>query len=127
MRGPFRAGLFVYAKDLARLATFYEDTLGLVRVDGSDELAVLQSADFELVVHRIPDAIAAGITIASPPEPREDTALKFYFTVPSLASAEATASALGGEVYAASWDGPGFRVRNARDPEGNIFQLREKR
>jgi predicted enzyme related to lactoylglutathione lyase len=31
----------------------------------------------------------------------------------------------GGEVFTEPWEGPGFRVCNACDPEGNIFQVRE--
>jgi hypothetical protein len=28
-------------------------------------------------------------------------------------------------VFEEEWEGPGFRVRNAHVPEGNILQLRE--
>ena len=38
----------------------------------------------------------------------------------------ATARGLGGDVHARQWRGPGFLVCNANDPEGNIFQIREK-
>jgi predicted enzyme related to lactoylglutathione lyase len=125
MTAPARAGLFVYAKNAARLARFYETLLGLSRVHGDDELVVLQGQDLQLLVHAIPAPIAAQIEVTSPPQRREDTALKFFFTVPSLAAARAAAAALGGEVLQQVWQGPGFRVCNACDPEGNIFQLRE--
>ncbi|HEU4613995.1 MAG TPA: hypothetical protein VFS15_18000, partial [Kofleriaceae bacterium] len=74
---------------------------------------------------RIPAAIAERIVITSPPERREDTALKFFFTVPSIEAARATAVSLGGAVFDERWNGPGFVVCNACDPEGNIFQVRE--
>jgi predicted enzyme related to lactoylglutathione lyase len=45
--------------------------------------------------------------------------------VDSLAEAKAQATALGGIVFDDEWSGPRFRVRNACDPEGNVFQLRE--
>jgi predicted enzyme related to lactoylglutathione lyase len=51
--------------------------------------------------------------------------LKFFFTVPSLAKARAIASNLGGEIFNENWNGPGFIVCNAMDPEGNVFQVRE--
>jgi predicted enzyme related to lactoylglutathione lyase len=88
-------------------------------------LVVLQSPDIQLVVHAIPTLIAQTITIISPPQRRANTALKFFFTVASLGAAEETARALGGEVDPEEWQGPGFRVRNACDPEGNVFQVRE--
>ena len=125
MSGPARAGLFLYAKDLARLAGFYEAVLGMARLRATDDLVVLQSPDIQLVVHAIPPHIAADIVIASPPARRENTALKFFFTVPSIADARARAMQRGGEVYTENWQGPGFVVCNACDPEGNVFQVRE--
>src|SRR5690348_4095906 len=125
MPGPARAGLFVYAKDAERLATFYASVAGMVRLHQTDDLVVLESADIQLLVHRIPAAIATGIEITSPPQRREDTALKFFFTVPSIEVAKATAVRLGGDVFGERWNGPGFVVCNACDPEGNIFQVRE--
>jgi len=125
MSGPARAGLFLYAKDLARLAGFYEAVLGMARLRATDDLVVLQSPDIQLVVHAIPPHIAADIVIASPPVKRENTALKFFFTVPSIADARARAMQRGGEVYTENWQGPGFVVCNACDPEGNVFQVRE--
>ncbi|MBK8284106.1 MAG: glyoxalase/bleomycin resistance/dioxygenase family protein [Ahniella sp.] len=119
------AGLFVYAKDLARMASFYEAVLDMARAHSSAELVVLKADQFQLIVDAIPEPIAAQIEVASPPERREEAAYKFFFTVPSLDAAHAQARDLGGEVLAESWRGPGFIVRNAVDPEGNIFQLRE--
>lgn len=125
MAGPAREGVFVYAKDLERLAAFYVSLLGLRRAHGDAEFVVLDGTSIQLIVHAMPPAIAASIRITSPPVRREDTALKFFFTVPSLADARERAAALGGEVLAEVWSGPGFRVCNAMDPEGNVFQVRE--
>ena len=33
--------------------------------------------------------------------------------------------ALGGQLFDERWQGPGFVVCNAMDPEGNVFQVRE--
>ena len=125
MPGPARAGLFIYANDPERLSTFYESIASMVRLHQTDELTVLESPDIQLLIHRIPPSIAAGITIKSPPDRREDAALKFFFTVLSLADARKQAARLGGEVFNENWDGPGCVVCNACDPEGNIFQVRE--
>ncbi len=125
MSGPARAGLFLYALNMEAIAAFYAAIIGMETLSQTAELTVLESPDIQLLIHRIPDAIAATISLSSPPERREDTALKFFFTVPSLAEARLKARALGGEVGNENWQGPGFIVCNAVDPEGNIFQLRE--
>lgn len=125
MSAPARAGVFVYAKDLPRLAAFYAAVLGLREVHATDEMAILASPDLQLLVHRIPAPIAAHIRIDTPPQPRENAAIKFFATVSSLDKAGATAASLGGALFDDRWHGPGFTVCNAMDPEGNIFQARE--
>jgi predicted enzyme related to lactoylglutathione lyase len=125
MSGPARAGLFIYAKDLERVAAFYEAVAGMGRLRNDGELVVLDSADIQLLVHLIPPQYASSVEITTPPQKREDTALKFFFTVPSIARARETAARLGGEVFTENWQGPGFVVCNAMDPEGNVFQVRE--
>lgn len=125
MPGPAHAGLFLYAKDLARLAGFYESLLGMARSHASDELVVLQTQDVQLIVHQLPSQVASRISITSPPTLREESALKFFFTVPGIADAGAKAAALGGGVLDQVYEGRGFRACNAWDPEGNVFQVRE--
>lgn len=124
--GPAPAGLFLYAKDLEAIARFYESLIDMRRLHATPEIVVLQSEHLQLVVHAIPDHIAATIHIQSPPEKRTESALKFFFTVPKLSTATVLATALGGEVMAERWAGPGFIAANASDPEGNIFQIREQ-
>lgn len=125
MTAPARAGVFVYARDLPRLAAFYAAVLGMREVHATEDMAILASPDLQLLVHRIPAPIAAGIRIETPPLPREDAAYKFFATVPSLVDAGTTAASLGGALFDERWQGPGFIVCNAMDPEGNIFQLRQ--
>jgi predicted enzyme related to lactoylglutathione lyase len=125
MPGPARAGLFIYALDAGRIAAFYEAVAGMRRLHAEDGMIVTESPDIQLIVHAIPPQFAAGIAITSPPRRREDTALKFFFTVDSIDTARATARGLGGDVFTENWRGPGFVVCNAIDPEGNVFQVRE--
>lgn len=125
MPGPARAGLFIYASDPERLARFYEAVAGMARLHATPELIILQSPDMQLLVHRIPEEYANRAVVSAPPQRRENTALKFFFTVPGLDAARATAARLGGEVFSENWRGPGFVVCNAMDPEGNVFQVRE--
>lgn len=125
MSGPARAGLFVYAKDVERVVAFYAVLLGMVRAHATPQMTVLRSPDLQMVVHAMPPERAAQVSVATPPVPRDDAAFKFFHTVPSLAHARETAATLGGAVWPEQYQGPGFIVCNAVDPEGNIFQVRE--
>ena len=122
--GPARAGLFIYAKDLDRLINFYEAVLGAVLIHRVPELAVLQSPDIQLVIYQLPPDRCGKIEVANPPHWRE-SALKFFFTVQSIVDATVIAIKHGGGVDSEQWQGSGFVVRNAYDPEGNVFHIRE--
>ena len=122
MPGPARAGAMDYARDVERLAAFYAALLSMARLHVTRELVVLESPDFQLVVHAMPPAAAVQ---ASAQHGARLSAVKLFFTVASIADARTIAAALGGEVALEQWRGPGFRVCNARDPEGNVFQVRE--
>lgn len=126
MTGPARAGVLVYAKDLARLSAFYRDVLGGVLLTADADHHVIATADQQVVVHAIPPVIADTFTIDVPPVLREEAAFKPFFTVDSLAAARERAHRHGGGVFEEGWQGPGFDVRNAFDCEGNIFQVRER-
>lgn len=125
MVGPARTGVLIYAKNLGAVSAFYEGVLGAQVVHEDDTHRVLQSPDVQLIVHAIPTQIAQDIAISVPPEPREDQAIKPFFTVARLADAQASAERLGGRVCGPVWPGPGMQVRNVCDPEGNIVHLRE--
>lgn len=121
------AGAVIFAKDLRRVAAFYEKLLGLTAVHSESDHIVLASAPVELVIHAIPTAIADSFTITVPPARRTETPIKLYFFVASIAEARARAPALGGELNPAQaeWDARGFRACDGHDPEGNVLQLRE--
>jgi predicted enzyme related to lactoylglutathione lyase len=125
MSGPTRAGGLIYAKDIGALSAFYEVILSMNKVQSSPDLIVLTSADFQLLIHAMPAHISSQIHINSPPELREETPIKLFFTIDSIVEARAKAATMGGSIFAEHWNGPGFMVCNANDPEGNIFQVRE--
>lgn len=122
-----KSGAVLFAKDLPRMAKFYEELLGLSVVVADGEKIVLESAEFLLVLHAVPKEIADSISITSPPELRTNVPVKLFFPVASLAEARAKAAALGGALYPShkEWGGRGFRACDGYDPEGNIVQLRE--
>ncbi len=125
MPGPARTGLLIYAKDLVAVSSFYEQVLSAKVLRADDEHRVLQSPDVQLIIHAIPEQYASSIVIQAPPIPREEQAIKPFFTVASLATAERVAEQCGGKVWGPVWPGPGIQVRNFCDPEGNIVHLRE--
>lgn len=125
MSGPARAGAVIFAKDVARVAGFYCQVMGMRQQSQDAERAVIRSADVQLVIHAIPAPIAAELVIPSPPPLRTQAAIKLFFTVPSLEDAAAAARALGGALHGYRWNGPGFVACDGHDCEGNVFQLRQ--
>lgn len=123
---PFAAGAVVYAKHLSRVGDFYRTVMGLAVAHAEADHLVLESPAFQLVVVAIPEHLAAGIVIDSPPQRREDTAVKLIFPVPSIADARAAARSLGGELNGPEreWEFQGCRVCDGHDPEGNVVQVR---
>lgn len=122
-----KPGAVVFAKGLERVAKFYEQLLSLSVTHAEPDHVVLESEQLELVVHAIPGHIARSITITEPPEVREETPIKLFFPVASLAAARSLASLLGGHLNPGQreWTGRGFRACDGHDPEGNVFQLRQ--
>jgi predicted enzyme related to lactoylglutathione lyase len=117
--------VLIYAAQLQRVSYFYERVLGATVLHADAEHRVLRSPDAQLIIHAIPPHIAASIHIAVPPMPREEQAIKPFYTVDSLAVAERVAEECGGATCGPAWPGPGFTVRNVCDPEGNILHLRQ--
>jgi len=126
MPTPARTGVLIYAKHLKAVSAFYERVLGADVLHADSDHRVLRSSDVQLIIHAIPAQFAASIAITVPPQPREEQAIKPFFTVESLAVAERVAEECGGKVHGPVWPGPGLRVRNVCDPEGNIVHLRER-
>ena len=128
MSDSLGAGAVLFAKDLARVARFYEGVLGMRRLHAAVGHIVLDSPQVQLVIHGIPARVAAGIQISQPPQRRSDTAVKLFFPVGSLSEARAKAAALGGQLDSPDkeFTARGFRACDGYDPEGNVLQLRER-
>jgi predicted enzyme related to lactoylglutathione lyase len=124
MPGPARVGAVIYAKHLDALTSFYRELLMAEVLHIDAEYSVLQSPDIQLVVHAIPEHIASTFEISVPPAPREETAIKLFFTVSTIEWARGVVTKLGGIFQAEKWNGQGFTACNAVDPEGNVFQVR---
>jgi predicted enzyme related to lactoylglutathione lyase len=120
-------GLVVFAKNKKRVSAFYQQTLGLEVQESDSSHDLLRGHGYELVVHTIPRKYAAGIAIAKPPEPREETPFKPTFVVDSLEKVRSAAAATGGYLKPAegAWHFRGHAVLDGWDPEGNIVQFKQ--
>lgn len=125
MSGPARTGVLIYAKNLGLVAEFYGEILNAKVLHADSEHRVLQSPDIQIIIQAIPPPFRESIRIEVPPVLREEQAIKPFFTVPNLRTAELNVERLGGRVHGPVWPGPGIRVLNVCDPEGNIIHLRE--
>lgn len=127
MATPPVMGAVVFAKDVTRVGVFYAAITGLAVMRTEPGWMLLESPAYQLVVHGIPEDIAADTEIASPPVRRADTAVKLVFPVTSLASAREQAERLGGAVDPPEreWQFGALRVCDGLDPEGNVIQLRQ--
>jgi predicted enzyme related to lactoylglutathione lyase len=120
-------GLVVFAKNKKRVSAFYQATLGLLPEESAPSHDLLRGRGYEVVVHAIPRRIAAGIVIARPPVPREDTPYKPTFLVPDLEAVRVAAARTGGSLKAAeqAWHFRGCTVLDGCDPEGNVLQFKQ--
>lgn len=124
--GPL-PGAVVFAKDLPRVARFYEELAAMTVLLSDSHVVVLESPGFQLVLHAIPVEISNTFEIETPPQRRSDVPVKLFFPVASLARARALAATLGGAVDPVQdeWDARVFRACDGHDPEGNVVQFRE--
>ena len=119
-----RPGAVIFSGDHKRLAKFYEGVTGLNVSFADDQVTVLRSDTYELVLH----SLGREPAVTNPPRAREDDYIKPFFPVKSLAEARERAAALGGELRPQNqeWTARGFRACEAIDPDGNVIQFREE-
>ena len=123
MKTPVSAGV-VFVDDVDRVAAFYRGVAGMIETHADRQHVVLEMPGFQLTVHAL--SASDGHSHGDYPA-REDTYIKLCFPVADLARARAIASSLGGELWPADreWEARGFCACDGRDPEGNVFQLRQ--
>ena len=105
----------IFVKDLDRMVTFYNETLGLKVIEETrlGNFVEFDAGGTRFALHAIPRETADQIEISSPPKPREKCPVKLTF------EAEVTRlQGLGVTIIERPWG-----ARDAVDPEGNIFGL----
>lgn len=122
---PSKVSAVLFAKDLRKVADFYERALGMARTHSDGEHAVLDCHGFDLFVQQIPKHLADEIVIAQPTERRARAAIRLNFPVKSISQARTAARSLGGELDDAPppWAGPNAQAFLGHDPEGNVFMV----
>lgn len=125
---PLGAGAVLYALNCETLAAFYADVFGFAVVERGKRFAVLDRGGFELVVQAVPAAIAASIALADPPHRRTQTPIKLVFVVADIDAARRAAERRAGTLDPSGreWRFHHWRVIDGHDPEGNVFQLRQR-
>ncbi len=123
MTNNIKPGVVIFTGNHKRLAKFYEAMTGLAVRFTDDNITVLGSDTFELVIHSLP----AEPEVSEPPVAREYSYIKPFFPVASLSEARIRAAALGGQLRPRNeeWGARGFRACEAIDPDGNVIQFRE--
>ncbi len=123
MASNIKPGAVIFTGNQKRLAEFYEAMTGLAVRFTDDQISVLGSDAFELVIHSLP----GEPEVSEPPVAREDCYIKPFFQVASLSEARERAAALGGHLRPRNeeWEARGFRACEATDPDGNVIQFRE--
>jgi len=123
-----KAGAVLYARNVERVRAFYAGCCGLEVAHSEDDHVVLESPTFQLVILAIPEAIAASISITTPPTRRTDRPIKLFFHVDSIDAIREAAAGLGGELNppGREWQYQGSKVCDGIDPEGNVVQFRER-
>lgn len=117
----------LFVDDVARITAFYQAVARMTVLQADADHTVLEIAGWQLTVHAMPThARTPGAVYPL----REDSFIKLCFPVDRIEQARATAAALGGEVWPPTkeWDAleRGFRACDGRDPEGNVFQVRQQ-
>ena len=119
-------GLVIFAKNKEKVSEFYQQALSLKLAESDKTHDLLVGAGHEVVVHAISKAYAQSIEIATPPAPRDESAMKPTFVVDDLEVVRAAAKATGGflKPLKQAWRFRGFVVLDGWDPEGNIIQFK---
>ncbi len=120
---PGRVSAVLYVKDLEKVTAFYSAMLRQPLVYRDAYHAVLRCGIFALDIHQLP----ADSMSTKERGTREQAAVKLSFPVDSIVRARQVAAAHGGELDPGPprWVIEQQKICDGRDPEGNVFQLRE--
>ena len=108
----------LFVKDLGRMTAFYTEALDLKPNEDTRLENWIEFTESRFSLHAIPAAVAAGIQIDTPPQPRDQTPAKLTFAVQDVAATLAKIEAMGLPLLRRPWGGI-----EVCDPEGNVLAL----
>ncbi len=121
------SALVIFAVNVKAVATFYEAVFGLSPApdpgDSKKDLRLRNETD-EILIHSVPSRIAITISLMSPPQLRDECAMKPVFDVASLTNSLAQVPLNGGVITDRTFTLNGVTRHDVADPEGNIVQIR---
>ena len=121
--------IIVFAKDMEKMTSYYETVVGLPRAgtpDDSEDFVAFDAGGVHFCLHRIPEHYARDIEIATPPIAREATPIKVSFHSPAVRSAREVLESRGAMLGPVREFGT-LHLCDGTDPEGNVFQLSNRR
>jgi hypothetical protein len=118
----------LFVADVERVAAFYQGVAAMQRVAAGAEHELLESPGFQLVIHRLRGEPEPTRDENGSPLVREDAYSKLCLPVDAIAAARSRALSLGGYLRPPEdeWQARDFRACDGHDPEGNVFQVRER-
>ena len=118
----------IFVANVPRMTAFYQNVAAMTYVSGDPAHSVLQVGEFQLVIHALRGEPEPAPDPRGEVTVREDSYVKVCLPVASLGAAREKAAALGGRLQPPEreWEARGFRACDGHDPEGNVFQLRQK-
>ena len=113
----------LFARNLKPMADFYSNVLVFAASLQDEHHVALEHSGFELIVHQIPEHIASGVHIASPPVRRTAGVLRLDVPVVSIDCSRSAAASLGGTIDTdpPAWAAPEANFFLGNGPEGNVF------
>jgi hypothetical protein len=113
----------LFAKDARSLTGFYAGVLAGTVLREDPQFALLDWGGFHLVIHQVPAHLASEVLVSTPPQRREQGALRLDYPVDDVTRARDAARRMGGAIDDAppSWAGNDASFFLGYDPEGNVF------
>ncbi|HKE96034.1 MAG TPA: VOC family protein [Povalibacter sp.] len=118
----------LFARNHARVATFYREALGLTCTVSDTDYSALNCSGFDLIVHQIPRHLLAECSTEESAQRRTGGSIRLNFPVDSVTAARTRAAALGGQVddQPPPWAAGDTSFFLGSDPEGNVFGISER-